>query len=194
MEEYFIEDPDELFSDFVSTGVLAIDLATSPHRGPGGIPLGKITEIFGAEDSGKTTLCMSIIAQAQKEELDITYFDPENSYNPFFAELMGVDNYDVDFSSLEEGERVIDMIEALAINDVTDLIILDSIPGLSSESILKTEMGDQSVAPDARMWSKAYKKLKSVLNRTDTALVMINQLRDDVGNTYGRGITTPGGK
>ena len=194
MKDKFIDDPKDLYCDFISTGILAVDLATAPHRGGGGIPRGRLIELFGPYQSGKTTLALSIVREFQRQNLDVTIFEPENSYNPEYAKIFGVDNKKITFNQDNVGEDVFDAIEAFVANNVTDLILLDSLPALSSTEILTSDMKDDDVASDARMNAKAWKKLKGLLNRTNTTLLMINQMRDKPGVMYGKSETTPGGR
>jgi recombination protein RecA len=187
-------DREKLEIKWISTGVLDIDLATQPNTGGGGIPIGRIIEIYGPEGSGKTTLVLSIIAQAQKDGHKCAFFDAENSYNPDFADLFGVKTEDLIMSQKSEGESVLDVIEALAKTGEVRLIAIDSVAALSAAAILTSSMEDQQMAVDARMWSKAMKKLKAVLNKNKCTLILINQLREKVGQLYGDPSITPGGR
>lgn len=185
---------DRLKIEWIPTGVLDIDLATCPNSGTGGIPRGKLIEIFGPEGSGKTALALSIMGQAQKMGIKCAFFDAENSYNPAFAELFGVNTDDLIMSQESTGELVLDVIEALVGTGEVGLIVLDSVAALSAEAILTSSMQDQQMAIDARMWSKAMKKLKAALGKHNCSLILINQLREKVGQLYGNPEVTPGGR
>lgn len=186
---------EQLKIDFISSGLLNVDLATKPHRGPGGIPRGKLVEVFGPEASGKTSLALSTIAEAQKMGLVCGLFDAENGFNSKFAR----DNFNVNIEDLiisqsQEGETVLDTIEALVMTGDVDLLVLDSVASLPSIKVLKEDNSQDHVATEARMWSQALKKLKAKLNRYNCTLILINQLREDPGKMFGNPETTPGGR
>ena len=191
----FVNNVEELSPDWVSSGLLTFDIATQPHSGAGGFPLGKIVEIFGEEESGKTTLALSLIASALKEGLDITFFDTEHSYNPDYAKnCYGIDNSKIDFSHCRHGQKIFDMIEAFAANQATDIIVIDSVHGVSSSQILDASNEDDQIAADPRMWSKGLKKINGPLARNKIMLVLINQTRIDIKKTFGDPNKSTGGK
>ena len=177
-----------------TTGLSNLDLATKPNTGTGGIPQGRLIEIYGPQKSGKTSLCLSVIAEAQKEDKVCAFFDAENGYNPFFAKnVMGVSNEDLIISRTQAGETALNTIEAMIVSGTIDLIVLDSVAALPSEAILKEDMQQQHVAREARMWSQALKKIKGLMAKYNTTFILINQLREDPGTRYGNPIDTPGG-
>lgn len=187
------EDKEKLNIEWISTGLLSVDLASQAHVGTGGIPVGRVVELFGPQGSGKTTIALSTIAEAQKDGRNCAFLDNENAYNEYYAEMMGVDTDALIFSKDNEGERSIDTIEALVCSGELDLIVVDSVAGLAAKEELISNMEKQHMALAARMWSKAMRKLKAALNRNNCTLILINQLRDNVGG-YGSPKVTPGGK
>lgn len=189
----FTGSDDRLNIDWISSGLLAFDKATQPHQGKGGIPVGRMVELFGPTGSGKTTLALSTIAQAQADGKKCAFLDNENAFNPDFARMLGVDIKNLIFSQDNEGERTLDAVEALVWSGELDLIVIDSIAGLATCEELKGNMDDKQMADRARMWSKATRKLCAALNKNDCTLLMVNQIREDVGG-YGNPETTPGGR
>jgi recombination protein RecA len=188
------DDEEKLEIKWVPTGLISLDLAAQASEGSGGIPLGRVTEIYGPEKTGKTSIALSTIAQAQQMGLQCAFFDNENSYNPHYAEMHGINNKQVIFGQNETGETSIDAIEALVVSDAVDVIIVDSVAGFATKEELTKNMDDQQMADRARMWSKAMRKLKGKLNRHDCALILINQLRENVGQMFGNPEITPGGR
>ncbi len=187
------DDEEKLKIDWISTGLLSLDLATQPHQGSGGIPVGRLIEIYGPQGSGKTSIALSTIAEAQKMGKKCCFLDNENAYNSEFAEMLGVDTEDLIFSRENEGERTLDAVEGLVWSGEIDLIVIDSVAGLATKEELTKDMDDKQMADGARMWSKAMRKLKAALSKNDCTLILINQLREKVG-AYGNPETTPGGK
>lgn len=181
--------------DFIPTGLINLDLATKPDKGKGGIPRGRLVEIYGPEGGGKSALCLSIVAEAQKNNMMCAFMDAENSYNPFFAKnIMGVNNSKLALSRAQAGEKVLNAIEAMIVTNEFDLIVLDSVASLPSQRVLKDDMEQDHVAPEARMWSQALKKIKGKMSRYNTTLLYTNQLREDPGKMYGNPEITPAGR
>lgn len=204
-EKLYYEDQEEsLKVEFISTGLINLDLATKPINpdtivdsscSQGGMPRGRYIEIYGPKGSGKTSLCLSVIAEAQKEGLNCALFDVENAYDPFYAKnVIGIDNNNLIISQERIGEEVLDMMEALIVSNKIDLIVLDSIAALPAMSVVQESHEQQHVGKEAKMWSKALRKLKGPLNKFDTTLIMTNQLREDPGVMYGNPEKTSGGR
>jgi recombination protein RecA len=174
----------------IPTGSLALDLAL----GVGGIPKGRITEIFGPESSGKTTLAQHIIAEAQKLGGTAAYIDVEHALDPTYAKKCGV-NVDVMLiSQPDTGEQALEIAEALLRSGAVDIIVVDSVADLVSQAEIEGEMGDTHVALQARLMSQALRKLTAAIGKTGTAVIFINQLREKVGIVFGNPEVTPGGR
>jgi len=191
----FENQKEKLNIEYISTGLINLDLATKPKEGPGGIPRGRLVEVHGPQGSGKSSLCLSTIAQAQKRGLTCVLLDAESSYNPFFAEnIIGVDNSELIISQKQEGEEVLDAVEAMMVSGEFDLIVLDSVAALPSVNVLTESMKQQHVAQEARMWSKALRKLKGKMSKFNTTFLVTNQLREDPGKMFGNPVGTPMGR
>lgn len=191
----FEEQDEKLKSGYIPTGLPNLDFATKPNQGAGGIPLGRFVEMHGPQSSGKTSLCLSIIAEAQKMGLNCAFFDIESSYNPFFARnIIGVDNDELVISRKQEGEKVLDAIEAMIVSGEFGLIVLDSVASLPSVNVLQAGMDQSHVAQEARMWSQALRKLKGKMSKYNTTFLVTNQLREDPGKMFGNPVTTPMGR
>ncbi len=173
----------------ISTGSLSLDLAL----GIGGIPRGRITEIFGPESSGKTTLGQHIIAEAQKQGGTAAYIDVEHALDPDYARRCGVNVDDMFISQPDTGEQALEITEAL-VRGCIDVIIVDSVAALVPQAEIEGEMGDTHVALQARLMSQALRKLAGAIGKTGTAVVFINQLREKVGIVFGNPEVTPGGR
>lgn len=174
----------------IPTGSLALDMAL----GIGGIPRGRITEIFGPESSGKTTLGQHIIAQAQKRGGIVAYVDVEHALDPSYARRCGVNVDDMFISQPDTGEQALEITEALVRSGAVDVIIVDSVAALVPKAEIEGEIGDTHVALQARLMSQALRKLASSISKTGTAVVFINQLREKVGIVFGNPEVTPGGR
>lgn len=174
----------------ISTGALNLDYAL----GIGGIPRGRITEVFGAESSGKSTLALHLIANAQEEGDVAVFVDTEHALDLVYADSIGVDVHDLMISQPNTGEQALDIVESLARSGDVGLIVVDSVAALVPRAELEGEMGDHQVALQARLMSKAMRKLSGALSRSDTAIVFTNQIRSKVGVYFGSPSTTPGGK
>jgi recombination protein RecA len=176
--------------DVIPTGSLALDLAL----GVGGIPRGRVTEIFGSEGSGKTTLAQHIIAEAQKASGVAAYIDAEHALDPLYASNCGVKLDDLLISQPDTGEQALEIAETLVRSGAVDVIVIDSVAALAPKAEIEGEMGDAHVALQARLMSQALRKLTAVIGRTKTAVIFINQLREKVGIIFGNPEVTPGGR
>jgi len=176
--------------DTISTGSIALDNAL----GIGGIPRGRIVEIYGPESSGKTTISLHIIAQAQKNGGEVAFIDAEHALDPIYAGKLGVDIDRLIVSQPDNGEQALEIAEALARSGAVDVIVIDSVAALVPKAEIEGLMGDSHMGLHARLMSQALRKIAGVLNKTNTAAVFINQLREKVGISYGPSETTTGGR
>lgn len=176
--------------DSISTGSIAIDIAL----GIGGVPRGRIVEIFGPEASGKTTLALHIIAEAQKKGGTGAFVDAEHALDPDYAKKIGVQTQDLLISQPDTGEQALDIVESLVRSNAVDVIVVDSVAALTPQAEIEGEMSDQQIGLQARLMSKALRKLAAVLSRSHCVLIFINQIRMQIGMMYGNPETTPGGK
>ncbi len=176
--------------DVIPTGSLMLD----EILGVGGYPKGRIVEIYGPESSGKTTLALEAVAQAQKKGGRAAYIDAEHSIDPDYAQKLGVDIDELILSQPDSGEQALEIVELLAESGAIDLIVVDSVAALVPQAELDGTMSDNNVGLQARMMSKAMRKLAGVLNRTGCLVIFINQLREKVGVIYGNPETTTGGR
>ncbi len=174
----------------ISTGALSLDLAL----GIGGIPRGRITEIFGPESSGKTTLALHVIANAQRGGGVAAMIDAEHALDPSYARRVGVDTDELLVSQPDYGEQALEIVEMLASSETVDVIVVDSVAALVPKAELEGEMGETFVGLQARLMSQALRKLTGIVHRAGAALVFINQLREKIGVLYGNPETTPGGR
>ena len=187
-------DKEKLDIEWISTGILDLDLATCPNEGSGGIPKGRIVEVFGPQGSGKTTIALSTMSEAQKDGINCAFFDNENAYNPHYAEMIGVDTEEIYFSKVSEGELTYDMIEALVRSGDFGLIVIDSLAGLAPLPEIQSDMEDQHMGLAGKMNSKAMRKLCGALGKNNCTLFIINQIREKVGQMFGNPEVTPGGR
>lgn len=176
--------------DAIPSGSLALDKAL----GIGGYPKGRIIEIFGPESSGKTTLALHAIAECQKQGGRCAFIDAENAIDPVYAKHLGVDIDELILSQPDSGEQALDITELLIKSGAIDLVAVDSVAALVPQAELDGEMGDASVGLQARLMSKAMRKLAGVMNHSNTTAIFINQLREKVGVMFGNPETTPGGR
>ncbi|MDA1096402.1 MAG: recombinase RecA [Chloroflexi bacterium] len=176
--------------DAIPTGSLSLDMAL----GIGGIPRGRLTEIFGAESSGKSTLAMHIIAEAQKTGGTVAYIDAEHALDPVYAAACGVNIEDMLISQPDDGEQALDITEALVRSAAVDAIVIDSVAALVPRAEIEGRMGDVHVGLQARLMSQALRKLTGTTHRSRTAVIFINQLREKVGVLFGNPEVTPGGR
>ncbi|MBQ2201713.1 MAG: recombinase RecA, partial [Clostridia bacterium] len=174
----------------IPTGCLDLDLAL----GVGGVPRGRVVEIFGPESSGKTTIALHIVAQAQKMGGTAAFIDAEHALDPVYAEHLGVQIDDLYVSQPDTGEQALDIAEALARSGAIDVIVIDSVAALVPKAELEGDMGDSHVGLQARLMSQALRKLTGCVAKTNTVVIFINQLREKVGVMFGNPETTTGGK
>jgi len=177
-------------TEAIPTGSLALDLAL----GVGGIPKGRITEIFGPEASGKTTLGQHILAEAQRRGGMAAYIDVEHALDPTYAAHCGVNIDDLLISQPDTGEQALEITEALVRSGAVDVIVIDSVAALVPRAEIEGEMGDAHVGLQARLMSQALRKLAAAIGRSKTAVVFVNQLREKVGIVFGNPEVTPGGR
>ena len=176
--------------DAISTGSLGLDLAL----GVGGVPRGRIIEVFGPESSGKTTLALHILAEAQKKGGEVAFIDVEHALDPAYAEALGVNINELLVSQPDTGEQAMEICEALVRSGAIDAIVVDSVAAMVPRAEIEGEMGDSHVGLQARLMSQAMRKLTSVIGKTNTVCVFINQLREKVGVMYGNPEVTTGGR
>ena len=176
--------------DVIPTGCLTLDIAL----GIGGIPRGRVVEIYGPESSGKTTVSLHIIAEAQKMGGTCAFIDAEHALDPIYAEKLGVNLTDLYVSQPDNGEQALNICETLVKSGSIDLVVVDSVAALTPKAEIDGEMGDNHVGLQARMMSQALRKLTGVINKSNTTVIFINQLREKVGVMFGSPETTTGGK
>jgi len=174
----------------ISTGSLSLDIAL----GGAGIPRGRVTELFGPESSGKTTLALHIIANAQRTGGVAAFIDAEHALDPTWAKKLGVDVSSLLISQPDTGEQALEIVEMLIRSNSVDVIVVDSVAALTPKAEIEGEMGDTHMALQARLMSQAMRKLTAVINKSKTALVFINQIRMKIGVMFGNPETTPGGR
>ena len=176
--------------DAISTGSLALNIAL----GIGGIPRGRVTEIFGPESSGKSTLAQHIIAEAQRDGGTTAYIDVEHAMDPGYARELGINIDELLISQPDTGEQALEICEALVRSNAIDCIVIDSVAALVPRAEIEGEMGDAHVGRQARLMSQALRKLTPTISQTRTAVIFINQLREKVGVVFGNPEVTPGGR
>ena len=174
----------------ISTGSLAIDLAL----GVGGLPRGRIVEIYGPESSGKTTFCLSLIAEAQRKGGLAAFIDVEHALDPKYARIVGVNLDDLLVSQPDSGEDALNIAETLIRSNAIDVIVIDSVAALVSKAELDGQMGDATVGSQARLMSQAMRRLTAVVSKTKCVCVFTNQIREKIGVMFGSPETTPGGR
>ena len=180
----------DLNLEVISTGCIALDLAL----GVGGVPRGRIVEIYGPESSGKTTVALHVIAETQKKGGIAAFIDAEHALDPSYAAKLGVNLEDLYVSQPDTGEQALDITESLVKSGAVDVIVIDSVAALTPKAEIEGEMGDSHVGLQARLMSQALRKLTGITNKSKTCVVFINQLREKVGVMFGNPETTPGGK
>jgi recombination protein RecA len=176
--------------DFIPTGSIALDLAL----GVGGIPRGRVTEVFGPESSGKTTLCQHVIAEAQRRGGVAAFIDVEHALDPGYARACGVNVDELLVSQPDTGEQALEITETLIRSGGIDIVVVDSVAALVPRAEIEGEMGDSFVGIQARLMSQALRKLTGAVSRSNTSLVFTNQLREKIGVMFGNPETTPGGR
>ncbi|MCL2362564.1 MAG: recombinase RecA [Defluviitaleaceae bacterium] len=174
----------------VTTGILSIDVAL----GIGGIPKGRIVEVYGPESSGKTTLALHVVAECQKLGGTAGYVDAEHALDPIYARKLGVNIDDLYISQPDDGEQALEIAEAMVRSAAIDIVVVDSVAALVPRSEIDGEMGQSSVGVQARLMSQALRKLTGITHKTNCIVIFINQLRDKIGVTYGSSETTTGGR
>ena len=175
--------------EVISTGSLGLDLAL----GVGGIPRGRITEIYGPESSGKTTICLHVVAEAQKKGGTAAFIDMEHALDPVYARKLGVDINELLVSQPDTGEQALEICETLVRSGAVDVVIIDSVAALVPRAEIEGSMGDASMGMQARLISQAMRKLSGIINQTKTAVIFTNQLRQKIGIMFGNPETTTGG-
>ena len=174
----------------IPTGALSLDIAL----GIGGVPRGRIIEIYGPESSGKTTLALHVIAEAQKMGGEAAFIDAEHALDPIYAKKLGVDIDDLIVSQPDTGEQALEITESLIRSGALDVIVVDSVAALVPKAEIDGDMGDSHMGLQARLMSQALRKLAGALNKTKTVLIFINQLREKIGVMFGNPETTTGGR
>ena len=177
-------------TDVISTGSLALDLAL----GVGGLPRGRIVEVYGPEGSGKTTVSLHVIAEAQKAGGLVAFIDAEHALDPAYAKALGVNIDDLLCSQPDTGEQALEIVDTLVRSGAMDVIVIDSVAALVPRAEIEGEMGDSHVGLQARLMSQALRKLAGNVNRSKTLIVFINQIREKIGVMFGSPETTPGGR
>lgn len=176
--------------DAIPTGSMGLDLAL----GIGGVPRGRIVELYGPESSGKTTVALHIIAEAQKQGGEVAFVDVEHALDPIYAAAVGVDVDNLLVSQPNSGEEALEIMEALVRSGAIDVVVLDSVAALTTKAEIDGNMGDSNVGQLARLMSQAMRKLTPLLSKTNCVAVFINQIREKIGVMYGNPETTPGGR
>ena len=181
---------DKMHVEVIPTGCLHLDFAL----GVGGLPRGRIIEIYGPESSGKTTLALHAVAEAQKMDGMAAFIDAEHALDPVYARNLGVDIDNLYVSQPDNGEQALEICEALVRSGAIDIVVIDSVAALVPKAEIDGEMGDSFVGLQARLMSQALRKLTGIINKTNSTCIFINQLREKVGVMYGNPETTPGGR
>lgn len=181
---------DKLNIEVIPTGALSLDLAL----GVGGIPRGRVVEIYGPESSGKTTVALHIAAEAQRLGGIAAFVDAEHALDPIYAKKLGVDIDNLLISQPDTGEQALEITEALVRSGAVDIIVIDSVAALTPQAEIEGEMGDAHVGLQARLMSQALRKLTAVISKSNTVAIFINQIREKVGVMFGNPETTPGGR
>ena len=179
-----------LIVDAIPTGALSLDVAL----GIGGLPRGRIVEVYGPESAGKSTVAQHVIAEAQKLGGQAAYIDVEHALDPEFAKRLGIDIQSLLIAQPDTGEQALEIAEALVRSNAIDVIVIDSVAALVPRAEIEGEMGDVQVGLQARLMSQALRKLTAVVSRSKAVLIFINQLREKVGIVFGNPETTPGGR
>ncbi|MBN1405735.1 MAG: recombinase RecA [Candidatus Omnitrophica bacterium] len=174
----------------IPTGAVSLDIAL----GVGGVPRGRVVEIFGPESSGKTTLTLSIISQVQKRGGTAAFIDAENAFDPSYAEKVGVNLEELLISQPDSGEQALNIAETLVRSNAVDVIVVDSVAALVPRAEIEGEIGDTQIGLQARLMSQALRKLSSSINKSKTCVIFINQIREKIGVMFGNPETTPGGR
>ncbi|HRJ74670.1 MAG TPA: recombinase RecA, partial [Anaerolineales bacterium] len=179
-----------MVTEVFPTGSLSLDIAL----GVGGIPRGRITEIYGPESSGKTTLCQHVVAEAQKMGGTAAFIDMEHALDPVYAARLGVDIDNLLVSQPDTGEQALEIVETLVRSGAVDVVVIDSVAALVPRSEIEGDMGDATMGVQARLMSQALRKLSGAISQTKTAVIFTNQLRQKIGVMFGNPETTTGGQ
>ena len=183
-------DQPKIMDNVISTGALSLDAAL----GIGGVPRGRILEIYGPESSGKTTLALHIVAEAQKSGGNAAFIDAEHALDPAYSAKLGVNVKDLLISQPDNGEQALEITETLVRSGALDIIVIDSVAALVPRAEIEGEMGDSHVGLQARLMSQALRKLTGTVKRSNTCVIFINQIREKIGVMFGNPETTPGGR
>ena len=186
----FSDRPKVTGSNIISTGSLALDIAL----GIGGVPRGRIVEIYGPESSGKTTLALHMIAEAQKNKGIAAFIDAEHALDPIYAKNIGIDIDELIIAQPDTGEQALEITESLVRSNAVDIIVIDSVAALVPKAEIEGDMGDASMGLQARLMSQALRKLTAIINKSRTTTVFVNQIREKIGIIFGNPETTPGGR
>ncbi len=184
-----LDDVKRVDVDVIPTGSISLDWAL----GVGGVPRGRVIEIFGIESTGKTTLALHILAEAQKKGGVAAFIDAEHALDPEYAKKIGVNIDDLLISQPDSGEQALQIVETLVRSKAVDVIVIDSVAALTPKTEIEGEMGDQQIGLQARLMSKALRKLSAIVSKTRTSIVFLNQTRMKIGIQFGNPETTPGG-
>ena len=183
-------DSSHISTEVIPTGCITLDIAL----GIGGVPKGRIIEIYGPESSGKTTVSLHVIASLQKSGGTAAFIDAEHALDPVYASNLGVDISNLYVSQPDNGEQALDITESLVRSNSVDLVVIDSVAALTPKAEIDGEMGDSHMGLQARLMSQALRKLAGIVSKSNTCVIFINQLREKVGLVFGNPETTPGGK
>ncbi len=186
----FSDKPKVTGSNIISSGSLALDIAL----GIGGVPRGRIVEIFGPESSGKTTLALHMIAEAQKNKGIVAFIDAEHALDPVYAKNIGINIDELIISQPDTGEQALEIAESLVRSNAVDIIVIDSVAALVPKAEIEGDMGDSSMGLQARLMSQALRKLTAIINKSRTTMIFVNQIREKIGIIFGNPETTPGGR
>lgn len=186
----FSDRPKVTGSNIISTGSIALDIAL----GIGGVPRGRIVEIYGPESSGKTTLALHMIAEAQKNKGIAAFIDAEHALDPIYAKNIGINIDELIIAQPDTGEQALEITESLVRSNAVDIIVIDSVAALVPKAEIEGDMGDASMGLQARLMSQALRKLTGIINKSRTTTVFVNQIREKIGIIFGNPETTPGGR
>ncbi len=186
----FSDRPKVTGSNIISTGSLSLDIAL----GIGGVPRGRIVEIYGPESSGKTTLALHMIAEAQRNKGIAAFIDAEHALDPIYAKNIGINIDELIIAQPDTGEQALEITESLVRSNAVDIIVIDSVAALVPKAEIEGEMGDASMGLQARLMSQALRKLTAIINKSRTTTVFVNQIREKIGIIFGNPETTPGGR
>ena len=186
----FSDRPKVTGSNIISSGSLSLDIAL----GIGGVPRGRIVEIFGPESSGKTTLALHMIAEAQKNKGIAAFIDAEHAMDPVYAKNIGINIDELIISQPDTGEQALEIAESLVRSNAVDIIVIDSVAALVPKAEIEGDMGDASMGLQARLMSQALRKLTAIINKSRTTMIFVNQIREKIGIIFGNPETTPGGR